>query len=144
MFYIVKDLTIFVELKIEHSSTSKNMEQYQFWFSFHFLECMQSACADTSRAGISTQRNIIKRKEGQVYLYTNVYVYLNKNNDPFLKYGIRIERLMRINVWIFKIKTKKNVLVVKRYLRDKELLLITAYHNNLKYKLRLATLSDNI
>lgn len=67
MFYIVKDLTIFVELKIEHSSTSKNMEQYQFWFSFHFLECMQSASADTSRAGISTQRNIIKRKEGQVY-----------------------------------------------------------------------------
>lgn len=43
-----------------------------------------------------------------------------------------------------KLKQKKNVLVVKRYLGDKDLLFITAYLNDIKYKFRLATLSDKM
>lgn len=39
---------------------------------------------------------------------------------------------------------KKNVLVVKRYLGDKDLLFIIVYLNDIKYKFRMVILSDKM
>lgn len=82
MYYIGKDLTTFVELKKKSQFNDQEYGAILILFLF-FPECMQSECADTSRAWITTQRNIIKRK---VYLNINVYVYvyLKKNKNPFL------------------------------------------------------------
>lgn len=66
MYYIGKDLTTFVKLT---KRTQFNDQEYGV-IPILFPECMQSECADTSQAWITTQRNIIKRKGRQVYLYT--------------------------------------------------------------------------
>lgn len=59
---------------IRKTNKKNTIQRPRIWSNTNFVslfpECMQSECADTSQAWITTQRNIIKRKGRQVYLYT--------------------------------------------------------------------------